>query len=340
MALATIAGMSTTYNPILLAPPGPIHGEAQRQGVLSFPFLSGRELVALLRPFFATSRRLAFIATGVTHSLAFLAWNALYRRQAAHLHLVHGGADDTQSYGRKQWLNRTHVAFVAVSAFVKARLVAHGVRRDRITIIENFLSTTQLSSYHQRGPFRRPGIARALVISRLDPLKRVDLLLDALDLAPALRTLPIRILGAGWDAEKLQARAARQHPNVSFVGFSADVASELAATDLLIHLCPLEPFGLAILEAMAAGAPVLAPDTGGAAALVEESVSGFHFRANDAADLAQRLRSLRLLPADRLNAVVAGGKHALTTRFAATERMADYQRLLTTQLAGHGEDRT
>src|SRR5262245_24394366 len=59
MALATITGMSTTYSPLLLAPPGPIHAEAQRQGVLSYPFTSGRDLAAYLHRLFTTSRRLA-----------------------------------------------------------------------------------------------------------------------------------------------------------------------------------------------------------------------------------------------------------------------------------------
>ena len=160
---------------------------------------------------------------------------------------------EAKSYGRKRWLNRAGVVLVAVSDFVKERLIAHGVQSQRITVIENFLPTPQDTTEKRRAPFTRPGIERVLVISRLDPIKRVDLLLDALDLAPDLRSLSIRILGTGWDAEQLQARAAQCHPNVTFTGFTADVAEELVASDVLVHCCPVEPFGLALLEAMAVG---------------------------------------------------------------------------------------
>lgn len=333
MALATVRAMSNTYNPMLLAPPGPVHVEARRVGVMSYPFASGRDLLVLLRALLVAHRTLAFMATAMMHSLVMLGWNALYRHNVAHIHVVHGGADETKSYGRKRWLNRTSIAIVAVSAFVKERLAAHGVQEHRVSVIENFLPLSSSGVRPQRKIFIRPGVERALVISRLDPIKRVDLLLDALNRAPELRALQVRILGSGWDAEALRSRAALAHPNVTFVGFSENVEQELAAADLLVHLCPVEPFGLSLLEAMAARVPVLTPDTGGAAALVEEGVSGFHFRANDAAALAARLRELRVAPAEQLNAVVAGGMLALTTRFAETERIADYQQLLTAQFS-------
>jgi glycosyltransferase involved in cell wall biosynthesis len=88
------------------------------------------------------------------------------------------------------------------------------------------------------------------------------------------------------------------------------------------------PIGLAILEAMAAGVPVLVADTGGAASLVDEGMSGFHFHANDAEALAQRLTDLAQASPAQLNSVVAGGYQALATRFSATARLADYRRLL------------
>jgi glycosyltransferase involved in cell wall biosynthesis len=328
MALATLGEMSSTCNAMLLAPPGPIHAEALRCGTPSRAFASGREFAALVRSVLARHRRVAFIATSLRQSALLLACNLVYRRDVAHVHVVHGGAEEAKSYGRKRWLNRASVAFVAVSDFVKTRLIAHGVRPALITVIENFLPTLPGAVAKRRGPFARSGIERVLVISRLDPLKRVDLLLDALDMAPDLRSLAIRILGSGWDAQRLEARAAERHPNVTFVGFTTAVEEELAVSDVLVHCCPVEPFGLAIVEAMAAGVPVVVPNSGGAASLVEDGISGFHFRADDAASLVERLRALRALPAERLNNVVAGGRKALSTRFSAHERIADYQRLI------------
>jgi len=136
------------------------------------------------------------------------------------------------------------------------------------------------------------------------------------------------VLGAGWDLDALRARAAGRNPNVSFAGFVHEVPRELAASDLFVPLCPVEPFGLAILEAMAAGVPVLVPDSGGAAGLVDEGVSGFHFQANQAASLAARLRDLGGASPERLNDVASGARRALATRFSAHSGTEAYRRLL------------
>lgn len=328
MALATLQGLRDRFAPVLLAPPGPALAEAGRLGIPGESFANSREFALRLRPWLARHRRVAFAATGVMHSLAFLTLNAWYRRKAVHLHLVHGGTDERLSYGRKRLLNPTGVVLVAVSDFVRDRLIAHGVAPGSIRVIENFLTDERVRTAPRRPPFDSAGVHRVVVVSRIDPIKRVDLLLDALDRHPALGALSFRILGSGWDLEKLRRRAADRHPNVDFLGFSEAVAAELAAADLLLHLCPSEPFGLAILEAMAAGVPVLAPDSGGAGLLVEEGVSGGRFRADDAGALAARLWELHQAAPEVLNRWVAGGDRALATRFSQRERLADYASLL------------
>ena len=328
MALATLAGLQDCFEPVLFAPPGPALAEAGRLGFAHAAFNSPQEFARRLRPHLAASPRLAFFATGVVHSLIFLGWNLLYRRPAVHLHMVHGGTDERDSYGRKKLLNRTGVIFVAVSAFVRERLIANGVRAEQIRVIENFLPERQIQTVPRRGAFATAGVRRIVVVSRIDPIKRVDLLLDALDRQPELNALSIRILGTGWELETLRERARRRHPNVTFVGFTPHVPEELAAADLLLHLCPVEPFGLAILEAMAAGVPVLVPDQGGAGSLVEDGVSGRRFRADDLDDLVTQLEALRQTPAVELNRLAAGGDRTLATRFSEAARIADYRRLL------------
>ncbi len=328
MALWTAAGLTDRFDPVIMAPKGPALEEAARMGFSAVPFGSPGEFALAVRPFFARSRRLVFLATGVVHSLAAVAWNWLYRRPMVHLHVVHGGTDERLSYGRKRRLHHSRVTFVAVSAFVKERLIANGVAPHRVEVIENFLPESRVQSAVRRAAFTADGISRIVVVSRVDPIKRIDLLLDALDRTPELSCLPIRVLGTGWELEKLRERAAKNNPNVVFAGFQSAVDEELASADLLLHLCPSEPFGLAVLEAMAAGIPVLVADSGGAGSLVENNVTGFHFRANDADALSARLKELLALPAVRLNGVVQAAAGTLQDRFSASARIADYRRLL------------
>jgi glycosyltransferase involved in cell wall biosynthesis len=284
-------------------------------------------LAAILRRELAAHRAVSFAATAVTHSLLYSAINALYRRPGVHIHMVHGGTDERESYGRKRLLNHAGVRFVAVSQFVRERLIAHRVKPARIQVIENFLSPDDLAGRVRRAPFDAVGVSKILVVSRVDPIKRIDLLLDCLDHHPELSGLEFRILGTGWDLDSLRERACKTHPNVTFVGFSEDVPGELTRADLLLHLCPVEPFGLAILEAMASGVPVLVPDQGGAGALITDGIDGMRFRANDADDLARVLSGLQRSDPVQLNALVAAADRQLATRFSAAARIADYRRI-------------
>jgi glycosyltransferase involved in cell wall biosynthesis len=80
---------------------------------------------------------------------------------------------------------------------------------------------------------------------------------------------------------------------VEFRGFRADTEAELARLDVLVHASVLdEPFGLAVVEGMAAGLPVVAAAGGGPAEVVTDGVDGLLYPAGDADALAARLRTL------------------------------------------------
>jgi glycosyltransferase involved in cell wall biosynthesis len=327
MAIATATALSYEFDPIMLAPPGVALSEATRMGLRTVAFRDLRDFFGKTRPFFAQHRHLACMASAAMHSIAFAAWSRWYRRAAPHLHIVHGGVDERVSYRPKRYLAHLPMRYVAVSDFVRDRLVAHGVAADRVSVIENFLQPEYLDAAPNRARFETSGVRRVLIVSRANPISCVDLIFDALDRAPALRSRSFRILGTGWDLEALRARA-RGHHNVSVCGFGLDVAMELARADLVLQLCPCEPFGLAILEAMAAHVPVLVPDSGGAGALVADGETGFQFRANDVRSLTERLLALDACPADRLNRIVAAARRTLETRFSAFARIEDYRKLL------------
>ncbi len=328
MALATAAGLADEFDCVIMAPAGPALEEAIRLGFRAVAFSGARQFATELWKLLARSEPIAFFATGVMQSSVCLALNLVRRRTIAHLHLVHGGAEERLSYGQKKKLNSRPVSFVAVSAYVRERLIANGAAKGQIRVIENFLPDVQVNTAPQRTPFTSAGIQKLIVISRLDPEKRVELLLDALERRPELAKFDIRVFGRGWNETALTQRAARNHHSIQFKGFSSHVADELAASDLLVHLCPVEPFGLAILEAMAARVPVLVPDSGGAGALVEPNVSGFRFRSGDADHLATCLLDIDQLSPARINRVACESQRVLRSRFSESARIAEYRSLI------------
>ncbi len=328
MAMITVRGIASEFQSILLAPPGLILAEAEYQGITTQCFKHKWDLVRYLKSYLVQYQKLAFVTTGVFQSILIIVGNFFYRRQIVHLHMVHGGTDEGLSYARKSLLNYLPVKLIAVSEFVRDRLQVHGVRPQQIKTIENFLLDSQIEAMPKRPPFTKPGINRIVIVSRLDPIKRVDLLFDALDSCPQLDRLEFRILGSGKDIDRLKRRAIERYPQVVLEGFSHQVLEAMADSDLLLHLCPVEPFGLVILEAMAVGIPVLVPDRGGTGIIVKHGISGFQFRANDEKDLALWLVKLQQAPAELLNSVVNNAHATLTSRFSEQRGIAAYRCLL------------
>ena len=259
MALATAQALGPGYSVVIIAPEGPVHAEARRLGYQTIVFRSFFQYLRAIRPFYARNRRVLSINTRVVHSIAAALWERLYFRPSANLQVIHGGTEERLSYGRKKILRWFGAKQVAVSNYVKDRLIANGTDPRTVRVIENFLSDERIASAHIRPRFTQPGVRRVLVVSRLDPIKRVDLIMDAIDADPSLAALEFQILGSGQDEQALRARA-ESYPNSHFMGFSNAAAWEMARADLFLHLCGEEPFGLAILEAMAAHLPILVPN--------------------------------------------------------------------------------
>jgi len=117
-------------------------------------------------------------------------------------------------------------------------------------------------------PDAPPGPPRALILGALVPWKRADLALGIVARVPELR---LDVAGAPLPGDPaafvaaLQARAARPDlaGRVRFLGAVADPRTALAPVHCLLHCADREPFGLALVEALAAGRPVAAPAAGG-----------------------------------------------------------------------------
>jgi glycosyltransferase involved in cell wall biosynthesis len=335
MALATAEGLADEFDTIFIGPPGPALVEAERLGFQTRRFLTSKDLAYVLMPLLEKYPSLTFVGTGPRYNIVCIALNMYYGRRINQIQIVHGGTGAykeafrnlQKDYSRKKVLNFFDITFVAVSNWSKKQLIDFGVR-NRIEVIGNFITPPRLAEIPKRPRYTSAGARNVIVVSRVDHLKRVDLLLDALDRRQRdLCDMSFRILGSGPEFDNLSQRARGAHPNVEFVGFSDDVAGEMAKADLLLHLCPVEPFGLVVLEAMAAGLVAMVPDRGGVAALVRDGVSGFTFRADDADHLAERLVGLKKAPAELFNRMVLDAGHRVQTEFSAESSLRRYRKL-------------
>jgi alpha-1,6-mannosyltransferase len=118
-----------------------------------------------------------------------------------------------------------------------------------------------------------------LYVGRISPEKNVSLLVDMMEhLGSSPRQgYKLLVVGAGSLADWLSDNAERVAPGrVHLLGYVSDrerLADIYANCDALIHPNPREPFGIAPLEAMASGLPVVAPLSGGVLSYASEANS-------------------------------------------------------------------
>lgn len=185
---------------------------------------------------------------------------------------------------------------------------------------------------------RPEGPFRVGMVGRLAPWKGQDLFLRAFARAFASGGAHAVVIGAALFGE--DAYAAGLHSlvedlgiteRVEFRGFRQDVGAELARLDVVVHASTVpEPFGMVVVEAMAAGAAVVVPDRGGPAEVVEEGVTGLTYRMGDGAALAAALSRMAAEPVLRKqlgdNGAVAVARYR--PEVVGAEVMAFYETVL------------
>ncbi len=215
------------------------------------------------------------------------------------------------------------------SAAVAADLDPAGRLGDRIAVVNPAVEVESFAALNGR-PAHPPEV---LVLGALVDWKRPDLALEVVAIARTRRPeLRLRLVGAplGAEAEKLWARLRQRasQPDlegaVEFVGPVADPRPELSRAMCLLHCAPQEPFGLALVESLASGRPVVAPDAAGPREIVDRSC-GILYPPGDAQAGAAAV--LRLLD-DPAQAAAMGtrGRERARARFdlaQARSRFAD-----------------
>jgi glycosyltransferase involved in cell wall biosynthesis len=165
-------------------------------------------------------------------------------------------------------------------------------------------------------------------VGRLVAVKNQAMLLEALALVRAQGVRFKAVLaGEGPLLDDLQAQAARLglSDRVLLAGNRRDVPDMLAAYDVFVLSSLSEGLSNVILEAMAAGLPVVATDVGGAGELVQPDRTGILVSSNDAEAMAAALLKLVRSPETRL--AMGGAARASAEHFSLDAMIRQYERV-------------
>ena len=235
--------------------------------------------------------------------------SALIARAAAALakvpmiYHVHSPTSRDTTHGLRNlvnhWTERVSLvgvdALVTVSQSLRQHMLRQGYRSERVTTIPNGVPI----SLQLRSGKTPTGTWTLGMTALFRPRKGLEVLLDAIQILRS-QQFPVRLQAVGpfETAEYERAIRARVErlgisESVTWTGFTSNVAAELTQMDLFVLPSLFgEGLPMVVLEAMAAGVPVVASRVEGVPEAIEHGVSGLLAKPNDPAELADCIQAV------------------------------------------------
>jgi len=173
--------------------------------------------------------------------------------------------------------------YIALTEFSKQKYIEAGWPEHKIYVKPNFIDGPfpEAKTVDENGGY-------ALFVGRLSEEKGIDILLDGWGKIAS----KLKIIGDGPLREYVVAKTSR---SVEFLGHKdkAGVLDLIKNAEFIIMPSTwYETFGMVIIEAFACGTPVIVSKLGSLQTIVEDGVTGLHFEAGNAQDLAEKVQFL------------------------------------------------
>ena len=167
-------------------------------------------------------------------------------------------------------------------------------------------------------------------IGRLFKAKGYPYLIEAIKILKSkYPDIKLLIIGEGEEKNKLetQTRELNLEKNIFFLGRKENVSNCLNASDIFILASLWEGFGLAIVEAMACGLPVITTNVGGIPEIIQDKISGLLVDPKDSEILAQKIDYLLNLDADSRERLILKGRKIVEQKFSLEKMITKYEEL-------------
>jgi len=218
---------------------------------------------------------------------------------------------------------RLHDRVIAISEGIAQVKLAEGLSPQRLRVVRSvvdarpYLGTPETTWF--RAQFGLPDGARTLaVVAQLIERKGHLVLLQALPpLLEAFPALHVLFFGKGPLDAQLRAaiRAGGMEDRVRLVGFRGDLPRILPCLDLLVHPAYREGLGVSLLQASAAGVPIVACRAGGIPEAVRDGVNGLLVPPGDADALREAIARVLRNP-EFAHELGAAGRTLVATEFS------------------------
>jgi len=174
--------------------------------------------------------------------------------------------------------------FIAVSNFVKEKLINNGIPEGKIQVLYHYISTPSIKSYNKNSNY-------SVYMGRLSSEKGISTLVEAFKEFPEYK---LKIMGSGKlhsDIEKYI--TSNKISNIELLGYVTGAEKENILKNSLFNIVSsqcYETFGRSVIEGFAFGIPVLASSIAGLKELVEVESNGMLYKYDDINDLKDKIK--------------------------------------------------
>lgn len=233
-----------------------------------------------------------------------------------------------------RWKYGTYDRVVTISEGIRQVLLSEGLAPDRVQCVHSVVRAENYQVPRDRDWFSKEfGIpADALVIgviAQLIPRKGHRYLLESVpDLLTHFPSLRIVFFGQGPLQEELSTYISNHNltGSVLFGGFRRDMPQILPNLDLVVHPALMEGLGVSLLQAAAAGVPIVGARAGGIPEIVHDGVNGYLVEPGDIQTLLQAITRLLDDPS-QAEQLGQAGKRIVAEHFSVGRMVQSYQHL-------------
>jgi glycosyltransferase involved in cell wall biosynthesis len=210
--------------------------------------------------------------------------------------------------------------FIAVSDFVRTKMIKYGIPSSKITTVYNFIRDDLFFENNLKGEY-------FLYYGRIEMIKGVKTLINAMK---RLKDVELFIVGSGEAEEELKRYVALSgQKNIRFLGFKTGKELERLIDGSICVIVPSEcneTFGLTVVESFARCRPVIVSDMGALPEIVTDGVDGFIFKAGDVEQLHEKLQWMAQHRNEAIDMGVMGFKKALN-RFSSKRHYEEIMKI-------------
>jgi glycosyltransferase involved in cell wall biosynthesis len=287
-----------------------------------------------------TNNRPEILHAHLPHATFFARWVRLFAPVNVLVDTIHtshpGSATRQLGYRLSHWLSTqvTCVSDPVARAVLAARIVPKLSPEQNLTVLPNGIVLHCLNPSQARNPAIHQPL-RWIAVGRLAPVKDYPTLLRAFAALPGHPTL--QIVGSGPQEQPLRQLAAELaiESRVQFAGFQSDVQPLLAAADAFVLSSLWEGLPISVLEASAAGLPVVVTDAKGVRETMLPGETGLIVPVGDIHALANAMSELMALPPNQRQTIGNRGRAFVEARFSLAKIVDCWEQLYSSLLQTH-----